>query len=237
VTATATTPRPILWPTLFTALGVAVMLALGTWQVQRLSWKNALIAHIEARMAAPPVPLPAVIADPADWDYRRVTVTGNFRHDRELDLAARVHDGIVGYQIVTPLERADGGAVLVNRGFVPADRRDPASRAAGQVGGTVTVEGIARVPVRRGWMQPDNEPAKNLWFWTDLPAMAQAAGVAGGVAPVIVEAGAGANPGGLPIGGQTHLSLPNDHLQYAITWYALAVVLAVVYGVHVRRRT
>ncbi|MGH6928239.1 MAG: SURF1 family protein, partial [Dongiaceae bacterium] len=208
--------RPTFWPTMFTAPALLVLLGLGTWQVERLQWKEGLIAERTVRTTAAPIALPAagtqLSAEAlADLDYRRATAAGQFRHDREMYLAARTMQGAVGHQVVTPLRRADGSVVLVNRGWVPDDRRDPAKRAAGQVAGAVTVEGAIRSPGRQHWLQPDNEPEKNRWFWSDLPAMAQHAGVpTERLVPVFLEAGAAANPGGVPIGGQTRVKLPND---------------------------
>jgi cytochrome oxidase assembly protein ShyY1 len=138
--------------------------------------------------------------------------------------------GRVGWHVVTPLERADGGGtVLVMRGWVPDDRRDPARRAEGQVTGAVTVEGIARIPAPRAWMQPEDRPAENVWYVVDVAKMAAAARLAGPVAPVVVEAGPQPVPGGLPEGGRTRLSIPNNHLQYVITWYGLAGALVAVW--------
>jgi len=235
--------RPTFWPTLITVPTLIVLLGLGTWQVERLQWKEGLIAERTARTTAPPIVLPAAGTQLspsalADLDYRHGTATGAFQHDREMYLAARTMQGSVGHQVITPLRLADGSVVLVNRGWVPDDRRDPARRAEGQVPGTVTVEGAIRAPGRQHWLQPDNEPDKNRWFWTDLGAMAQHAGIAPDrLVPVFLEADAAPNPGGLPIGGQTRVNLPNDHLQYAITWYALAVGLAVIYVIyHLRLR-
>lgn len=235
--------RLTLWPTVFTVPALLMLLGLGTWQVERLQWKEGLIAERTVRTTAAPVDLPAAGAQLstealADLDYRRATATGEFQHDGEMYLAARTMQGAVGHQVVTPLRRADGSVILVNRGWVPDDRKDPAKRAAGQVAGTVTVEGAIRAPGRQHWLQPDNEPEKNRWFWSDLPAMARHAGVPPErLVPVFLEAGAAANPGGVPIGGQTRVNLPNDHLQYAIIWYALAVGLAVIYVVYHRRRS
>jgi surfeit locus 1 family protein len=236
--------RPGLAATLFTVAAVAIMLGLGTWQVERLAWKNALIERIESGLRAAPVPLPSAIENPADWDFRRVSVTGRFLHDHELDLAARSMNGRIGYQIVTPLKRDDGSLVLVNRGWVPLDKRAPESRPEGLPNGTVTVEGVARVPAPQGWMQPDNDPIANMWFWYDVPRMAAQVGPAGAdpgagagePLPVIVEAGDAPNPGGFPIGGRTNVNIANNHLQYAFTWYSLAVTLIVIYFVFHWRR-
>ena len=111
-------------------------------------------------------------------------------------------------------------------------------RPEGQVAGIVTVDGAIRAPGVQHWLQPDNEPAQNIWFWSDLPAMAAcgASRPPDKLVPVFLEAGPAPDPGGLPIGGQTKVNLPNDHLQYAITWYALAAALAVIYVLYHRQR-
>jgi len=237
--------RPTLWPTLFTIPTMVLLLGLGTWQLERLQWKQALIADRTERTGAPPIELPAPGAplSPAELDeldYRHAAAAGAFLHDKEMYLAARTMEGSVGFQIVTPLQMADGAVVLVNRGWVPDNRKDPAKRLEGQVAGTVTVDGAIRVPRQRNWLQgwlvPDNDPAKNFWFWNDLQAMgAYAAVPPDKLVPVYLEAGPAPNPGGIPIGGQTKVNLPNDHLQYAITWYLLAAALAVIYVLYHRQ--
>ena len=231
--------RPTLWPTVFTIPALLVLLGLGTWQLDRMQWKTALIDEIQSRIAAAPAPLAEVLAeagdDLTDVQYRRVSLSGTFRHDAEMYLAARSMNGNPGYHVVTPFQVTGDGIVLVDRGWVPLERKLPDARAEGQVAGPVTIEGVIRVPRPvKSWLQPDNEPANNMWVWVDLPAMAARAG-AGDVAAVYVEAGPAETPGGFPIGGQTRVNLPNDHLQYAITWYAFAVILAVIYVIYHRR--
>jgi len=226
--------RPRLVPTLIAVPGVLLLLGLGTWQVARLAEKAALNAYRAERVEAPAVALPARVVDPAEFDFRRVTLVGAFGHDRELYLNARSQRGNAGYHILTPLIRDGAPPVLINRGWVPYDRKNPDRRAEGQVHGASRVEGILRREPRRGWLMPDNDAAKNEWFWYDLSAMAQAAGFAD-LAPFYVEAAATPNPGGFPIGGQTIVELPSPHLQYAVTWYALAVALAVIYVMWHRR--
>lgn len=233
--------RPSLWMTVASVVSLAILITLGTWQWQRLAWKTELIDRIESRLDAPPAPLPTDIEDPLAWDYRPVSVTGTFLHDRELHLGPRTwqdSSGVnqTGVHVLTPLVRADGqGTVLVDRGFVPMDRRDPASRPEGQVAGTVTVEGIARAPGDPNWMQPDNRPDENFWFWLDMDAMAEAAGV-DDLSPVVVQAGPAPNPGGLPLGGRTVVAIPNNHLSYVVTWYGLALTLIGVWFVASFRR-
>jgi surfeit locus 1 family protein len=227
----------LFWPTVFTAGALAVLIALGTWQVERLHWKEGLIAEREAAMAAPPAPLPRRGDEARALDFHRVRATGTFMNDREFFVGAVDDIGHNGYQVVTPLRLADGAVLLVNRGFVPESRKDPATRAAGELQGEATVSGILRLPPagKPAWFVPDNSPERNYWFYVDPPAMARAGGF-DHVLPFYVEADATPNPGGLPRGGQTRIALPNNHLQYAVTWYGLAVVLVVMYAAFVRRR-
>lgn len=223
------------WPTVFLVPGLALLIALGVWQLQRLEEKSDLLVRIETGLAAEPAPLPPTVSDPEAWDYRRVRVEGAFLHERELFLTGRTYGGRVGLHVVTPLRRTDAAGaptILVNRGWIPLEARDRADRAEGQPPGTVALSGIARRPPQPGWMQPDNEPDANLWFWIDTAAMAEAAAV-GPVPDLIIEADE--IGGGLPIGGQTRLDIPNNHLQYAVTWFAFAAILLIIYVLYHRR--
>lgn len=226
--------RPTLWPTLMAVPMLLVLLGLGSWQVQRLYWKQDLIELRTNRPAAAPVALSEVPEDLAAVEFRRIVLAGTFMHDREMHLAARTHDRRLGYQIVTPLKLDQGGYVLVNRGWVPQEQRDPATRAAGQIAGQVSVEGLIRLPGRKSSFTPDNEPARNYWFFVDVPAMAAFAKITP-VHPFVVEAGPASNPGGLPVGGQSKVNLRNFHLQYALTWYGMALGLIVIYVLYHRK--
>ncbi|WP_454856159.1 SURF1 family protein [Rhizobium binxianense] len=206
----------------------AALVALGTWQVERLSWKRDLIARVNARVHAEPVAPPAR----AEWgainvansEYRRVTVGGTLENDKETLVYASTALG-PGYWVMTPLKLADGTAILVNRGFVPTDRRDPASRTAGQVSGPVTVTGLMRMTEPKGSLLRSNDVAADRWYSRDVAAIGEKRGV-GDIAPYFIDADATPNPGGLPVGGLTVIDFPNNHLVYAITWYVLAAMVA-----------
>ena len=219
--------------TWFAIPGIIILLALGSWQVHRLMWKTELNEERRAQFQAEAVMLPADLADPAAFAYRRVWLEGRFRHEAEMILAARTHDRRVGYQIITPFERTDGPAVLVNRGWVPLESKEPETRLGGQVRGAFRLEGIVVPGGRAGWFTPDNEPENNIWFWTDTEALAAKAGIP--PPAYLVDAGPAPNPGGLPIGGQTKVELRSEHMQYIVIWYALAIGLAVIYVIHMRR--
>ncbi len=225
--------RPALWASVVALPAFVVLLGLGTWQVQRLEWKQELIADRAAALDLPAAPLPVDGAPLATFDYRRVSVTGRFLHNAEFHLGPRVFRGQVGLHVVTPFERSGGPIVLVDRGWVPEAARAASARAEGQVAGTVTLEGVARTDSPHNVFTPSNDAAANQWFWIDIAAMAKHAGIA--LQPAFVEAGTAPNPGALPIGGQTRVELPNNHLGYAVTWYALAAALAVIYTIYHRR--
>jgi surfeit locus 1 family protein len=210
---------------------LAILLGLGTWQMERRAWKEGLLADIAAGLARPPAALPAAIPHPEAWAWRPVSVDGVWDHRHEMHLLGRTLDGRAGLHIVTPLLRSDGGpAVIVDRGWAP-----DADAAIDRPSGPVHLEGIARLPGPQGAFQPGNDAATNQWFWIDLPAMADAAGLSA-AAPVVVDAAAGPDVGVYPVGGQSRIDLPNDHLQYAITWYAFAAILIAIFLLD-RRRT
>lgn len=208
-------------------VAIAGFVALGVWQLERRAWKLDLIARVDARLAAAPVPAPG----PAEWpaitreadEYRRVTATGRFLDDRAVTTLAVTARG-PGYWVMTPLE-TPGFTVLVNRGFVPQDRRDPSTRPEPRPSGPVTVAGLLRLTEPGGGFLRRNDPADGRWYSRDVAAIAAAQGL-GTVAPYFIDADATPNPGGLPIGGLTVVTFRNAHLSYALTWFALAAGLA-----------
>ncbi len=215
--------------------------ALGIWQVERRAWKLALIERVTTRVAAPVQPAPRQ----ADWpninrkddEYRHVSVRGTFLNDKETQVYTSTDYG-AGYWVMTPMVRADSGEIImINRGFVPTDHRDPSTRAEGQPEGIVTVNGLLRMDEPGGTFLRDNVPAENRWYSRDVKAMARQYGLdENQVAPFFVDADAQKNPGGLPIGGLTQIRFHNSHLIYAITWFSLALMVAVGAWYALRRR-
>jgi surfeit locus 1 family protein len=227
--------RPKLVPTLFTIPALVALLALGTWQVQRLYWKDALIDKLQTRSTEAATVLPDKPEDFDALEYRRVSVKGRFNHDNEFHLVNRSLNGNPGVHIITPLIRESGRqALLVNRGWVPFDKKSPSQRETGQVTGLVTVEGIVRLVKGPGRFTPENEPKKNFWFFIDPPSMARVAKLPFQPRYYLVD-GNKSVPGGFPVGRQWTLKIRNDHLHYAITWYALAIALLAIYVLYHRR--
>ncbi|CZT36315.1 SURF1 family protein [Rhizobium sp. 9140] len=204
-----------------------VLLALGIWQVQRLFWKLDLIERVDARVHAAPVEAPRAdqwsSITPGNDEYRHISVSGTFRHDAETLVQATTERG-PGFWVVTPLVRDDGTTVLVNRGFVPPDRRDPSSRSAGNVPGSTRIVGLLRLSEPGGGFLRENDPSGDRWYSRDVAAIATARGL-DHAAPYFIDADGTENPGGLPIGGLTRVVFPNNHLVYALTWFALAAML------------
>jgi surfeit locus 1 family protein len=220
-------------PSIAAACAFALLIGLGTWQVQRKAWKEALIATVSERFASPPVALPPAAEwarlDPARDEFRRVRFTAELINDNEAlvyTTGSSLHGGDAepGYWVFTPA-RAGDRIVMVNRGFIPEGRKDPGTRPQGQVVGPVDIVGVMRWPEQPGPFTPAADPAKNLWFARDSAAIAQAKGLAS-VAPFYVEQESPPPPGGLPRAGALQPTFPNNHLGYAITWYGLALVLA-----------
>ncbi|SFP04988.1 SURF1 family protein [Tranquillimonas alkanivorans] len=210
--------RRMIWPLVFGVVGTTILLALGAWQVQRLTWKQSVLAEIEARIAADPVPLPAD-PDPEADRYLPVRVGGRF-DEAALDVLVSVKGTGPGYRIVQAFETEAGRRIMVDRGVVPTDEKD-----APRPGGNATVVGNLHWPQEVDGFTPDPDLDAGIWFARDVPAMADALDAA----PILIVArettGDGVVP--LPVGTE---NIPNDHLEYAITWFSLAAIWAGMTG-------
>lgn len=204
------------------ALGlIAGLTALGLWQVQRMHWKHALIERIDSRVGAAPVPAPGK-ADESDA-YRRVVAQGRFLHDRSVLVQASTARG-AGYWVMTPLATERGFTLLVNRGFVPPERKGNYDRPPG----VVRLTGLIRASEPGGGFLRANDPAQGRWYSRDVAAIVRAQRLQGPVAPYFIDAEAG-SAGAYPVGGLTVLTFPDNHLGYAITWFVLAAMVAAAY--------
>lgn len=208
--------------TLIALLFFAGFCALGAWQIQRLSWKRDLIARVDARIHALPVPAPRAAAK-AD-EYRRVRISGHFLHDKAVLVQAVTVRG-PGFWVLTPLVTDQGFTLIVNRGFVPPENR----KDYGQPQGEVQVAGLLRLSEPGGGFLRSNDPAADRWYSRDVAAIAAARGIKGPLADYFIDADAACGPGSLPVGGLTVVSFPNNHLQYAVTWFILAAMVAGAY--------
>ncbi len=210
--------RRMIAPLIFGIVGVAILLSLGVWQVRRLQWKTAILAEIDTRLAAAPVAVPADPTEGRDT-YLRVTATGTLEPG-ELHVYTSVPDRGVGYDVIAPMTLADGRRVLLDRGFVPIGEKD-----ADRPLGPVAVEGTLAWPQETDSFTSDPDRVKNIWFARDVPLMAAALDTLPAMIVVTTSDAADA-PLPLPL----TVNIPNDHLQYAITWFLLAVVWTLMTG-------
>ncbi|MDF2369471.1 MAG: SURF1 family protein [Rhizobiaceae bacterium] len=219
---------------LVTLVAFCILLLLGNWQVQRLEWKEGLVATIGSRMQQAPVTLADARAnwdETGDVDYLPVQFNGAFVNDREQFYLA-THEGRSGWYVYTPMRLADGGMLIVNRGFIAYDQRDVSRRTWQPMDGTVEVVGLARnrLDKKPGWVVPENTPQEQTWYWKDIDAMASAMGLDENLlVPFFVDVSTtnGSTIAG-PVGNVTRVVLPNNHLQYAVTWFGLALALLAV---------
>lgn len=233
-------PRSTLALVVLSLIGLAVfagLLALGTWQVERRAWKLDLIHKVDTRVYAAPVDAPRQPAWAAvnndDDVYRRVTVHGKFLHQYETFVQATTVLG-PGFWVMTPLRRDDGSLLLINRGFVPPEARDPGQRGAISPVGPVTLTGLLRITEPAGGFLRKNVPEESRWYSRDVAAIMAMHSLDGPVAPYFIDAlpdpgsAAEARARGQvwPAAGLTVIQFNNHHLVYAITWYVLALMVA-----------
>lgn len=225
--------RPSLVPTLFTITALVILIMLGFWQLDRLEWKQNLIDQFETRLSQPTQPIPNGELNPDQHEFLRVEVTGTFDHEHEFYLVHLSRQGKPGIHVITPLRPSAGGQpILISRGWAPFERRDPLTRPEGLYEGEVTVKGLLRFPKPHDTIQelviPANEPQNNTWFWLDTVALAAHGGYDGFPNHYVMSE---EDPplGVFPRGRQWLLDIRNNHLEYAITWFLLALTLAVVY--------
>jgi surfeit locus 1 family protein len=206
--------------------GSLLFIALGLWQIERRAEKSALISAVERRLSQPPVAAPG----PPDWPritfrtdaYRQVRIRGVFHHDQEVLVQAVTRHG-PGYWVMTPLETDAGWMVLVNRGFVSPEDRARSSRLAGEPQGEATVSGLLRITEPAGAFLHANDPMHDRWYSRDVVAIGRSRHLVR-LASYFIDAGPTGDRGRQPIGGLTVISFSNNHLQYALTWFALATL-------------
>jgi surfeit locus 1 family protein len=227
--------RPLTGPTLWTLPALVLLVALGLWQIQRLHEKEALLTAISERMKAAETPVADVLRLPLpEMEWRRVEARGRFLHDKEAYVYATEFDLGMGVHVLTPLVMNDDGVVLVDRGFVPLASKPPETRAPGQVQGEVEISGIVRLEGERNMFTPPADERQHTWYSRDIQGIARDLGMPLR-APIVIVADQPANPGGLPRFPGYRVDIPNNHLQYALTWFGLALTLLGVYLVyHVR---
>ena len=231
--------RGVIEPTVFAVVGVAILIGLGIWQLDRKTWKQNLIETVTTRIARAPEDLPPR----ASWprliqegnEFRRIVFPAEFLEGQEALVYTagspfRPDVKGPGFWVFAPAQLAGGSIVLINRGFVPLDRKDPATRTGATPHGSVDIVGVMRWPEARGLFTPADDVKGNVWYLRDHKAIAAAKKWAS-AAPFYVDQESPVPPGGVPLPGKLAVQLPDNHLQYAITWFGLALALAGVYVV------
>lgn len=226
--------------TAFMLLALVVLIMLGNWQRERLAWKEALLQTISERMQQPPRKIDEIVKiynQSQDVAYWPVTLKGQFLHDKEQHYFA-TYKGASGYFIYTPVQLSGRDIyIFVNRGFVTFDKKNVETRQEGQIKGEVSIQGLSRnaPEAKPSSVMPDNDLAQNIYYWQDITNMAAQTGITamGELLPFFMDADNATNPGGWPIGGVTQVELPNNHLQYMITWYGIALTLLGVYVAYI----
>jgi surfeit locus 1 family protein len=227
-------------PALFALAAFVTFIGLGTWQVQRRAWKEALIDTLEQRLSTAPTELPPgerwASLDRADAEFRRVKLTAEFASGREVMVysggaALRPDVKAPGYFVFAPARTFDGGIVVINRGYVPEPRAQADHYA--KPAGSIDVVGVLRWPEATSWFVGEYDPTQNTWFARNHLGMA-VRNSWGAVAPFYIEMEGPQPPGGLPRAGALKVSLRNEHLQYAITWYGLGLIVAVMFVLWLR---
>ncbi len=219
----------------------AILIGLGIWQLDRKVWKENLIATVTSRIARAPADLPPRASWPQQAqegnEFSRVTFPAEFLDGQEALVYTagspfRPDVKGPGYWVFAPAQLAGGSIVLVNRGFIPLDKKDPATRGEGNMRGTVDIVGVMRWPETRGVFTPADDPKTNVWYLRDIKAIASEKKWAT-AAPFYIDQEAPVPPGSLPLPAKIEVRLSDNHLQYAITWFGLALGLAGVYVVWV----
>ncbi len=221
--------RPGLPAWLAVSFAVCLLVGLGIWQLQRLEHKESLIAEIAAGVDGKPGNvLPYSAPHLRSRGFYRYHVTGELLHEHEMHLAARYHQSILGYHLLTPLKLRDGRILLVNRGWVPAALKEPASRPDSVVWGMQHYTVMLRTDRDHTYFTPEHDIANNIWFWRDIEAMREHTGLPllPVSADIVMEH---VDETQLPVASTGEIRLRNDHLGYAVTWFMLACAAAAVF--------
>ena len=228
--------KPRFWPTIFTIIMLGCMVSLGFWQIHRLEWKLGLIEQIETRAFMDPIKLPDDTSNLDDLEYQSVQVTGQFNNDQEMTMYSVGPNGEPGYDLYTPFYTENGIAIIVNRGWVPERIKDQSTRPDTIENSTVTIEGLLRKPGAKLWYGPENEPENNNWYYGNLPMMAQEKGI-GNPYPMYLFEARDQGDNSFPVAGRTEFNIVNNHLDYVLTWFGLAITLVVIYLVaHIKKK-
>ena len=224
--------RPLPGLTIATVISLAILLGLGTWQLERRAEKHELLAQIAQRMEMAPAPVELLLPVGDYAVFRPATATGIFLNASEAYvIESRADTGPTrpGFRVITPFRLSGGDIILVDRGWVPADLKDPATRQKGQVEGLTEIEGSFRKPGTGSSFTPPPDLKARTFYARNTTEIARLDGVT--LRTALLFEATSRNEGG-PEPLPTAVNIPDNHLNYAITWYTLAVVLMTMYVVY-----
>ena len=222
--------KPLFWPTLFAVPLVILLILLGGWQLSRLSEKTELISKFEQRSKSPAMAIEQ-ISQPIDkFEFQRIGITGKYLHQSEIYLTGRTYEGNAGFHVITPFE-TNGKKILVNRGWVSEAYKEPNTRPFSLIEEEIYLEGILRLPGKKGFFVPENEPEKGFWFTLkpdEIARYLKKDEIKQDFYIDIIRIGEIIT---LPIAAEVNINVRNSHFNYALTWFGLAVALIVIYFV------
>ena len=214
------------FPTICFLLVLIILISLSAWQFKRLSWKNALIDYRISQFEAQPVELKE-IPEPSNNQFKKILVNGVILDDYEFFMPALSKNGNNGYHILVPLMISDQKYIIYDRGWIPLEKKEKNKRTNELLNLKKKYTAVIRIPGRKGYFQPENDPEKNFWFFVEPSLMEKKVNLPLEKSFYLEAVESGSD--GLPIGGQTRIYLRNNHLQYALTWLMLAVSLVGVF--------
>ena len=220
--------RPLFWPTFFTIPAVILLISLGSWQLSRLATKTELIRQFEQRSNASAISINQISEPVKGFEFQRIGAKGKYLHQSEIYLTGRTYEGNAGFHVVTPFLTSDG-VILINRGWVSEAYREPSTRPFSLNEGETLIEGILRLPGRKGYFVPENEPENGFWFTLKPAEIAQHLKQKDIIKNYYIDVIRTGNIITLPIAAEVNINVPNSHFNYALTWFGLALALIGVY--------
>ena len=220
--------KPSVWLTIFALPSFLILIILGSWQVQRLSWKSDLISNYNNNFQQAPITVKELLKDRKNNKFRRTVIYGEYDHANEIQIIGKTYEGNAGFHIITPFILENNEIIYINRGWVPKKYADKKTRKFSLLEDKVRVVGLVRLPQKKGYFVPENEPENGFWFTIIPEELNRHLNIIGEKEFYIDELNIDEKLK-LPMPANGKVQVPNNHLQYAITWYSLALGLLIVY--------
>ena len=220
--------KPSVWLTIFALPSFLILIILGSWQVQRLSWKSNLISNYNYNFQQVPITVKELLKDRKNNKFRRTVIYGEYDHANEIQIIGKTYEGNAGFHIITPFILENNEIIYINRGWVPKKYADKKTREFSLLEDKVRVVGLVRLPQKKGYFVPENEPENGFWFTIIPEEFNGHLNIIGEKEFYIDELNIDEKLK-LPMPANGKVQVPNNHLQYAITWYSLALGLLIVY--------